>query len=99
MSFRYEKLTTKAQQAIVNAQTMAGGKGHPEISGLHLLVSLLDETDGIVRPLLEKSGAPLQQLTEMAKSELKRLPNSTGGSTPNPSRELQVILELSLIHI
>ena len=93
MSFRYEKLTTKAQQAIVNAQTMAGGKGHPEISGLHLLVSLLDETDGIVRPLLEKSGAPLQQLTEMAKSELKRLPNSTGGSTPNPSRELQVILE------
>ena len=93
MSFRYEKLTTKAQQAIVNAQSLAGGKGHPEISGLHLLVSLLGESDGIVRPLLEKSGAPLQQLTEIANSELDRLPSSTGGSTPNPSAELQTLFE------
>ncbi|MFK7768112.1 MAG: ATP-dependent chaperone ClpB [Mariniblastus sp.] len=93
MSFRYEKLTTKAQQAIVNAQSLAGGKGHPEISGLHLLVSLLGETDGIVRPLLEKSGAPLQQLIGIANTELDRLPSSTGGSTPAPSGELQTIFE------
>ena len=41
MSFRFEKLTTKAQEAIANAQLMAGGKGHAEITPLHLLSSLL----------------------------------------------------------
>ena len=57
MSFRFEKLTTKAQEAVANAQTMAGGKGHPQITALHLLGSLLQETDGIVLPLISKIGS------------------------------------------
>jgi ATP-dependent Clp protease ATP-binding subunit ClpB len=93
MSFRFEKLTTKAQQAIANAQTKAGGQGHPEITPLHLLDAMLGESDGIVRPLIEKTGAPLSQLTEMVQSELDRFPSSSGGSTPGPNRDLQVIFE------
>jgi ATP-dependent Clp protease ATP-binding subunit ClpB len=93
MSFRFEKLTTKAQQAIANAQTKAGGQGHPEITPLHLLDAMLGESDGIVRPLIEKTGAPLSQLIEMVQSELDRFPSSSGGSTPGPNRDLQVIFE------
>ena len=93
MSFRFEKLTTKAQEAIANSQTLAGGKGHAEITPLHLLTALLGESDGIVRPLLEKAGAPVNQLIEMVDSELDRLPSSTGGSTASPSRELQQVFE------
>ncbi len=95
MSFRFEKLTTKAQQAVANAQSMAAAKGHAEIGVLHLLSSLLGESDGIVRPLLEKSGAPVQQLNEMVESELDRLPSSSSGSAPNISRELQQVFENS----
>jgi len=93
MSFRFEKLTTKAQEAIANAQTMSGGKGHAEIAPLHLLASLLGESDGIVRPILEKSGAPVAQLAQMVESELDRMPSSSGGSSPSPSRELQQVFE------
>lgn len=93
MSFRFEKLTTKAQEAVVNAQSMASGKGHAEITPLHLLAAMLGETDGIVRPLIEKTGAPLEQLNGMVESELDRLPSTTGGSTPNASRDLQKVFE------
>ncbi|MFT5301480.1 MAG: ATP-dependent Clp protease ATP-binding subunit ClpB, partial [Mariniblastus sp.] len=93
MSFRYEKLTTKAQEAIANAQVMAGGKGHAEIAPIHLLASLLGESDGIVRPLLEKSGVPIDQLSNIVDSEIDRLPTSTGGSQASPSRELQSVFE------
>ena len=93
MSFRFEKLTTKAQEAIANAQTSAGGKGHAEIAPMHLLASLLGETDGIVRPLLEKASAPVDQLVQMVDNELGRLPSSSGGSSASPSRELQQVFE------
>ena len=91
MSFRFEKLTTKAQQAVANAQTMAGGKGHPQITTLHLLGSLLAETDGIVLPLIKTIGAPHKQLSEMVDGEIARLPSASGGSTPAPDAELQKV--------
>ena len=93
MSFRFEKLTTKAQQAVANAQTMAGGKGHPQITTLHLLGSLLAETDGIVLPLIKTIGAPHKQLSEMVDGEIARLPSASGGSTPAPDAELQKVFE------
>lgn len=93
MSFRFEKLTTKAQQAVANAQTMAGGKGHPEVTTLHLLGSLLEETDGIVLPLIKKIGAPTEQLKQMVDGEIERLPSASGGSTPVPDAELQKVFK------
>ena len=93
MSFRFEKLTTKAQEAVANAQAMAGGKGHPEITTLHLLASLLEETSGIVLPVISKIGAPVEQLKQMVNSEIERLPSASGGSTPSPDSELQKVFE------
>ncbi|MDE0937164.1 MAG: ATP-dependent chaperone ClpB [Mariniblastus sp.] len=95
MSFRFEKLTTKAQQAVADAQNKASVMGHAEITPIHLLNSLLEETDGIVTPLLEKIDAPLQQLVDMVETEIKRIPSSTSTSNPDLSRELHKVLESS----
>ena len=93
MSFRFEKLTTKAQQAIAYAQNKASVLGNPEITPVHLLASLLEETDGIVAPLLEKIDAPVQQLSNMVETELERIPSSTSTNKPDLSRELQKVLD------
>lgn len=93
MAFRFEKLTSKAQEAVVNAQNLAGSKGHAEISPLHLASALLKESDGIVRPLIEKTGTSFPQLSSMMESELSRLPSSSSASQPGISRDLQRVLE------
>ncbi len=93
MSFRFDKLTTKAQEAVSSAQSMAVNSGHAEVSPLHLLASLLQERDGVIRPLLEKMGAPLSQLTTIVEKELSRLPSTTGGSNPGLHRELQAVFQ------
>ncbi|WP_425615775.1 ATP-dependent chaperone ClpB [Anatilimnocola sp. NA78] len=93
MPFRFDKLTIKAQEAVSGAQNLAAEKGNPEIDSLHLLSTLLSERDGLVRPLLEKIGVNIAQLTKLVDGELNRLPKSSGGSQPNPNRALGQILE------
>jgi len=90
MTFQFEKLTTSAQAAVANAQTLAGGKGHAEISSIHLLLALLKEADGIVPAVIDKIGPSRQQLTTTVESEVERLPSSTSSSSPAPSRAAAV---------
>ena len=56
MAFRFEKLTQKAQEAVQQAQEIAGQNGHQAVHPLHLLIALAREREGIVRPVLEKCG-------------------------------------------
>ena len=78
MAFRFEKLTTKAQEAIQNASEYAQNQGHPEIDSLHVLVALISESDGIVGPLLDKLGTNKTQLRGMIESELGRFAKVSG---------------------
>jgi len=80
---------------VAAAQTLASAAGHPNLTPVHLLLALLDETQGIVKPLLEKAGADLGKLRPMLKSELEKLPRSSGGSGPAPDQDLQKVLQLS----
>ena len=93
MTFQFEKLTTSAQAAVANAQTLAGGKGHAEISPIHLLLSLLKEAEGIVPAVVDKIGESRNQLTSTVESEVDRLPSSTSSSSPSVSRNLQKVFE------
>jgi ATP-dependent Clp protease ATP-binding subunit ClpB len=95
MAFRFDKLTVKAQEAVQRAQDLAADRGHPEISPLHLLAALLDESEGVVRPLLEKIGVRRTQLHGMVESEIKRLPQVSGGSQPGVGSALKKILDAS----
>ncbi len=93
MTFRFDKLTIRAQQAVSGAQTLATDAGNPEVGVLHLLALLIGETDGVVAPLLKKIGCSPVQLKTLVDSELKRLPASSGGSQPGVGPELKKVLE------
>jgi ATP-dependent Clp protease ATP-binding subunit ClpB len=93
MSFRIDKFTIKAQEAVQRAQTLAQEKGHPEIDSLHLLVALLSESEGIVLPILRKIGVQRSQLDGMIQSEMSRYPRVTGHTSPNLGKELSDVLQ------
>jgi ATP-dependent Clp protease ATP-binding subunit ClpB len=93
MPFRFDKLTIKAQEAIARAQELAAGAGNPQIEPVHLLASLLQEHEGIVRPVLEKIGANVHQLETIVEAELKHLPRSSGGSPPGIGPQLSKVLD------
>src|SRR4051812_41223937 len=78
---RFDKLTTKAQEAVVRAQETAQQKDHPEILPLHLLAALLDETEGVVQPLLQQIGANVGRIRQVVNGEMDRLPRATGTQT------------------
>jgi ATP-dependent Clp protease ATP-binding subunit ClpB len=86
-------LTVKSQEAVQRAQQLAVEKGHPEVDPLHLLAALLDEEDGVARPILEKVGVNLSQLRRQVQAELDRRPQVSGGSQPGAGRQLMAVLE------
>jgi ATP-dependent Clp protease ATP-binding subunit ClpB len=75
---RFDKLTVKAQEAVVRAQELAQQHDNPEILPLHLLAALLAETGGVVVPVLQKVGANVPRIQEQVRAELDRLPKATG---------------------
>jgi ATP-dependent Clp protease ATP-binding subunit ClpB len=93
MTFRFDKLTVKAQEAVAGAQSLASERGHPELDSLHLLAALTAEAEGIPRAVLGKIGVNLGQLQRMLESELERLPRVSGGSPPQPNQALGQVLQ------
>ena len=93
MSFRFDKLTTKAQSAVAEAQGKAASAGNPEIDPLHLLAAMVEESEGITRPLLLKMKVDATQLQGLLKSELARLPSVSGGRQAGISPVLQRTFE------
>jgi len=93
MAFRMDKLTIKAQEAVQRAQALAMDRGHAEVSPLHLLTGLLDETGGVVGTILDRIGANRGQLTQIVQSELGHLPRVSGGTEPRVEKTLMAVLE------
>ena len=93
MTFRFDKLTIKAQEAIQRAQQWAVQHGHPQLEPVHLLKGLLEESEGIVRPLFQKIGVELARLQQMVDAELERLPSTSGGAAPPVGQPLNQVLE------
>ena len=93
MAFRFDKLTLKAQEAVVRAQELATDRGNAQIDPLHLLAALLTENDGIVGPILERIGANRQQLDSIIQAELEHFVQVSGGAPPQGSQELNQVLE------
>jgi ATP-dependent Clp protease ATP-binding subunit ClpB len=93
MAFRFDKLTLKAQEAVVRAQELATDRGNAQIDPLHLLAALLTENDGIVGPILERIGVNRQQLDSIIQADLKHFVQVCGGAPPLGSQELNQVLE------
>ena len=77
---RIDRFTQKMQEALQAAQDIAAEFNHQEISNEHFLSALLDQTDGVTRPLLEKMGVPVDQLRDSLGSELEQRPKVQGAS-------------------
>ena len=90
---RQEKMTTKLQEALSDAQSLAVGNDNQTIEPVHLLVALLNQDDGGARSLLQRAGVNAGALTNALKSALERLPkvSGTGGET-QVGRELMSVL-------
>ncbi|ONM49485.1 ATP-dependent chaperone ClpB [Nocardia donostiensis] len=80
--------TTKTQAALTAALQAASTAGNPEIRPAHLLVALLDQTDGIAAPLLKAVGTDPATVRREAQDIVDRLPRATGATTaPQLGRE------------
>ena len=80
--------TTKTQAALTSALQAASAAGNPEISPAHLLVALLDQTDGIAAPLLKAVGVDPVTVRNRAQEIVDRKPKASGSTTtPQLSRE------------
>src|SRR6266567_471866 len=82
------------QEALQTAQDLASQFNNQEITNEHFLSALLEQNDGITRPLLEKIGANVDQLREQLRSELERRPKIHGGTADlRLSNELRSVLD------
>lgn len=82
---RFDKLTTKFQQAFADAQSIAIGQDNPAIEPQHLLLALLQQEDGSTLSLLQRSGVNTAPLLESIKQSIQRLPK-----VENPGGEIAI---------
>jgi ATP-dependent Clp protease ATP-binding subunit ClpB len=91
---RIDRFTQKMQEALQAAQDVASQFNHQEITNEHFLSALLDQSDGITKPLLEKIGVPANRLRERLTAELERRPRVTGAAVDlRLSNELRSVLD------
>lgn len=90
-----EKFTTKFQQALGEAQSLALGKDNQFIEPVHLLAALLNQQDGSIAPILTASGVNVALLRNELNAELNKLPQVSGnGGDVQISRQLLNLLNL-----
>ncbi|CAG0994837.1 adenosinetriphosphatase [Burkholderiales bacterium] len=93
---RFDKLTTKFQQAFADAQSLALGHDHGFIEPQHLLSALLAQEDGGTTSLLARGGVAVPRLQAALKASLGRLPKVEGtGGEIGVSRDLNNLLNLT----
>ena len=93
---RLDKLTTKLQEALSDAQSQAVGNDNQYIDPAHILIALLNQDDGGARSLLQRAGVNVNGLTSGLKNALERLPKVTGnGGEVQIGRESVALLNLA----
>ncbi len=90
---RFDKLTLKAQDAVQNAQSLATTLQHSSIDAEHLLLGLLEQSEGVVRPVLEKLSADPESIRATVRADLERQPKVQGAAAHggNISSRLQKV--------
>src|SRR5579885_327502 len=86
---RMDKLTSRFQQALAEAQSLAVGRDHTQIEPVHLMQALLDEDGGGTAPLLEQAGVKLDALRTKLAAAIDALPK-----LKEPTGEVQVSQDL-----
>ena len=92
-----DRLTTRSQEAVSTAVRRASAEGHPEVAPVHLLLALLEQSDGIAEPLLTAVGADPAQVRTRAEAMLHARPSASGSTvaTPQLSRALMAVMSVA----
>ena len=96
---RFDKLTIKAQDALQAAHAVAQKLNHQEVDCEHLLTALIQQPDGLVRPLLEKLGLQPDDLLRQLDEDLHRRPQVHGATAEiGLSKALRQVLDAAQTH-
>ncbi|MER8186624.1 ATP-dependent chaperone ClpB [Kitasatospora sp. NPDC094015] len=89
------KFTSRTQDALSAAIRQAGAAGNPDVKPVHILLALLEQPEGIARPLLEAVGADPAAVLAGARRRLAELPSAQGSTVaaPNLARDTMAVLD------
>ena len=88
----YDKFTVKMQNALEEAVQKAQNAGHSEVVPAHMILALLEQKDGVLRPLFEKLGVSSDAVREAMEKITSRLARAYGGTQTTFSRSMARIL-------
>jgi ATP-dependent Clp protease ATP-binding subunit ClpB len=83
----------KGGEAVQSAVALARERGNPVVNDAHLFLALLEQDEGIVVPVLQKTGLNVAELRQETEREIGRLPVQEGGGGPTVARELNTALQ------
>ena len=89
------KLTKKSQEALSVAIRRATTDGSPQVEPLHLLAALLEQPEGVTRPLLKEVGAGPDALRDKVEAAITALPRAAGSTVSSPSSSRQLIVSIN----
>jgi ATP-dependent Clp protease ATP-binding subunit ClpB len=93
---RMDKLTSKFQAALAEAQSLAVGRDHAFIEPIHVMKALLDQEGGSIRPILTKANVNIANLRSLLDNAINQLPQVEGtGGEIHISNELSRLLNLT----
>ncbi len=95
---QFDKFTLKSQESVQASQKIAQEKGHQQIQQAHLLLAILQQTEGVIIPTLQKMGFTPGTLLQEATSLLEQIPRVSGGGAGQvyASPELQRCLDAAM---
>ncbi len=85
--------TEKAQRALIEGQALAEKQMHPQFEPEHLLLTLVEQRDGIAGALLRQAGVEPSQVAAALRGELAKFPQARGGAQPALSPRLRAIVD------
>ncbi len=91
----FDRLTVRAGEALQAASSDARRRGNPDIHGVHLLLGLLGQDEGIVTPVLQKLGVGVERVRTQTEDAIGRMARVDGGSEPRLSRDLTRALDVA----
>ncbi len=90
-----EKFTTRAREALVEAQKLAAGYNHSELKVEHLLLSLLEQKEGVIPSLLKRLGVSSDSIVARLREHLDNQPSVSGMTSTDiyPSQDLKKLFD------
>ncbi len=90
-----DTFTTRSQQALAGAISLAAAGGHPAVEPAHVLTALLQQEGGTAGPLLQAAGVDARAVATALKADLDALPRASGSTVASPglSRASHAVLQ------